>query len=84
MVDTTAFGDRDNKLDGEIVNIVRDEKHWRKQTYWFVHFTSRDTLSVLMVRYRPSEFVKKSTYPEDSEDEKSTVGKLPPSDSEEE
>ncbi|KAI4280745.1 MAG: hypothetical protein L6R38_004210 [Xanthoria sp. 2 TBL-2021] len=62
LVDTAAFLDRDNKLDGEIVNVVREEKEWRKQSYW------------------PAEFVKKSTYPEDSEDETSTVGKMPPSD----
>ncbi|KAL8673395.1 MAG: hypothetical protein Q9168_002185 [Polycauliona sp. 1 TL-2023] len=62
LVDTAAFLDRDNKLDGEIVNVVREEKEWRKQSYW------------------PAEFIKKSTYPEDSEDEASTVGKMPPSD----
>ncbi|KAL8731643.1 MAG: hypothetical protein Q9166_003331 [cf. Caloplaca sp. 2 TL-2023] len=62
LVDTAAFLDRDNKLDGEIVNVVRDEKEWRKQSYW------------------PPEFVKKSPYPDDSEDDESTVGKMPPSD----
>ncbi|CAO1601465.1 MAG: hypothetical protein LQ349_000679 [Xanthoria aureola] len=62
LVDTAAFLDRENKLDGEIVNVVREEKEWRKQSYW------------------PLEFVKKSTYPDDSEDEASTVGKMPPSD----
>ncbi|KAL8850006.1 MAG: hypothetical protein Q9221_005023 [Calogaya cf. arnoldii] len=62
LIDTAAFLDRDNKLDGEIVNIVREEKEWRKQSYW------------------PADFVKKSSYPEDSEDEASTVGKMPPSD----
>ncbi|KAJ4351571.1 uncharacterized protein N0V89_006914 [Didymosphaeria variabile] len=66
VVDTQALADRDNKLDGEIVNVVRDEKAWRKMGYW------------------PKEFAKKSSYGEDSEDEESTVGKLPPSDSEEE
>ncbi|MCJ1249761.1 hypothetical protein MMC30_006987 [Trapelia coarctata] len=60
LVDTTAFDDRENKLDGEIVNVVRDERRWRKQTYW------------------PSEFTKKSAYPEDSDEEESTVGKMPP------
>lgn len=35
VVDTAAFLDRDNKLDGEIVNVVRDEKAWRKQSYWY-------------------------------------------------
>jgi len=62
VVDTTAFEDRENKLHGEIVNVVRDEKHWRKQEYW------------------PSEFVKKSAYPDDSDEEESIVGKMPPSD----
>ncbi|KAF1993305.1 nucleic acid-binding protein [Amniculicola lignicola CBS 123094] len=65
VVDTATLADRDNKLDGEIVNVVRDEKQWRKMTYW------------------PAEFVKKSTYVEDSDEDESTVGKMPP-DSEEE
>lgn len=34
VVDRSAFEDRENKLDGEIANIVRDEKKWRKQPYW--------------------------------------------------
>ena len=51
LVDTTAFDERENKLDGEIVNVVRDEKQCRKQAYW---------------------------YPEDSDEEESTVGKMPP------
>jgi probable RNA-binding protein EIF1AD len=36
VVDMSAMADRDNKLDGEIVNIVRDEKAWRKMAYWYV------------------------------------------------
>ncbi len=36
LVDTRAFDGRDNKLDGEIVNVVRDEKQWRKEIYWYV------------------------------------------------
>jgi hypothetical protein len=36
------------------------------------------------VRFRPKEFVKASAYPEDSDEEESTVGKMPPSDSEDE
>lgn len=36
VVDTSALADRDNKLDGEIVNVVRDEKAWRKMSYWYV------------------------------------------------
>ncbi|KAI8942317.1 hypothetical protein NX059_000396 [Plenodomus lindquistii] len=65
VVDMSTMADRDNKLDGEIVNIVREEKEWRKMPYW------------------PKEFVKKSTYIEDSDDEESTVGKMPPADSDE-
>jgi len=36
LVDTKAFDGRENKLEGEIVNVVRDEKQWRKETYWSV------------------------------------------------
>ena len=35
LMDTNAFDDRENKLDGEIINVVRDEKYWRKQAYWY-------------------------------------------------
>ncbi|KAF2129310.1 nucleic acid-binding protein [Dothidotthia symphoricarpi CBS 119687] len=66
LVDTAAMADRENKLDGEIVNVVRDEKAWRKMAYW------------------PKEFAKKSTYIADSDEEESTVGKMPPADSDEE
>jgi len=34
VVNTATFEDRSNKLGGEIVNIIRDEKQWRKQAYW--------------------------------------------------
>ena len=34
VVDTKALADRDNKLDGEIINVVRDEREWKKQSYW--------------------------------------------------
>lgn len=34
LVNTLAFEGRDNKLAGEIVNVVRGEKIWRKQPYW--------------------------------------------------
>lgn len=36
VVDTKALAERQNKLDGEIVNVVRDEKAWRKMRYWCV------------------------------------------------
>lgn len=39
VVDRSAFENRENKLDGEIVNVVRDEKQWRKQPYWLVFFS---------------------------------------------
>lgn len=38
----------------------------------------------MLISYRPKEFVKKSTYVQDSDEEESTVGKLPPMDSDEE
>jgi probable RNA-binding protein EIF1AD len=34
IVDTSALAERENKLGGEIVNIVREEKEWRKMSYW--------------------------------------------------
>ena len=34
VIDKSAFEGRENKLDGEIVNVVRDEKQWKKQSYW--------------------------------------------------
>lgn len=36
VVDTSSLAERDNKLDGMIVNVVRDEKAWRKMAYWYV------------------------------------------------
>nr|XP_023907865.1 S1-like domain-containing protein C146.08c [Quercus suber]POE72513.1 s1-like domain-containing protein [Quercus suber] len=38
LVDTAALADRDNKLSGEIVNVVGDEKAWRRMPYWPVEF----------------------------------------------
>ncbi|KIW21118.1 hypothetical protein PV08_01698 [Exophiala spinifera] len=63
LIDTSAT-DRDNKIQGEIVNIVGDEKTWRKQPYW------------------PAQFAPKPRRV-DSDEEESLVGKMPPSDSEE-
>lgn len=37
VVDTNALEERDNKLSGQIVNIVRDEKAWRKASFWSVY-----------------------------------------------
>jgi len=41
LVDTTTLADRDNKIDGEIVNVVRDEKRWSKQPYWPKEFVKK-------------------------------------------
>lgn len=60
LIDTTTTADRENKIQGEIVNIVRDEKAWRKQPFW------------------PQEFARRSA-PEDSDEDDSVVGKMPPS-----
>ena len=35
VVDTATAVGRNNKIRGEIVNIVRDEKEWRKMAYWY-------------------------------------------------
>ena len=43
VVDNSAFEDRENKLGGEIVNVVREEKQWRKQAYWPAEFAKKST-----------------------------------------
>jgi probable RNA-binding protein EIF1AD len=35
LVDTKDARARENKIDGEIVNVVRDEREWRKEAYWW-------------------------------------------------
>ncbi|KAL4887470.1 hypothetical protein BJY04DRAFT_3024 [Aspergillus karnatakaensis] len=44
VVDTNALDTRDNKLKGEIVNIVRDEKAWRKTPYWPKEFVKQPVM----------------------------------------
>lgn len=34
VVDLSTIAASQNKLNGEIVNVVRDEKSWRKMDYW--------------------------------------------------
>ena len=34
LVNRAALAERENKLRGEIVEVVRDEKEWRKMPYW--------------------------------------------------
>jgi probable RNA-binding protein EIF1AD len=41
LVDSEALADRENKLDGEIVNVVREEREWRKMGYWPKEFGKR-------------------------------------------
>lgn len=41
LVDTSALADRSNKLGGEIVNVVRDERIWRKMAYWPAEFAKK-------------------------------------------
>jgi len=65
VIDTLGAGVRENKIGGEIVNVVREEREWRKMAYW------------------PKEFEKNNAAYEDSDDEESNAGKMPPSDSEE-
>lgn len=34
LVDLTPTGDHKGKVEGEIINVVREEREWRKQSYW--------------------------------------------------
>lgn len=79
VVNTNAFDDRENKLGGEIVNVVRDEKRWAKQAYWEVACLDYGQDQLLIV-CRPKEYVKKPAYREESDQEESNVGKMPPCD----
>lgn len=36
VIDTKEAEVRQNKIGGEIVNVVREEREWRKQAYWCV------------------------------------------------
>lgn len=36
LVDLTPADEKTGKVEGEIVNVVREEKEWRKQSYWSV------------------------------------------------
>ena len=42
LVDCSAFEDRDNKLVGEIMAVIHDEKSWRKKPYWPVEFRKEE------------------------------------------
>ena len=49
VVDTSALADRENKLNGEIVNVVRDEKAWRKMVYWYVAMNQKAGVTGIMI-----------------------------------
>lgn len=86
LIDTKASGERDNKIGGEIVNIVRDEKAWRKAPFWYDISHSCETIQTIIgligtIYYRPKEFTKQPAATADSDDEEeSRVGKMPSSD----
>lgn len=41
VFDHAALANRANKLDGEIVNVVRDERAWKKMAYWPAEFSAK-------------------------------------------
>lgn len=41
LIDTSTLAERGNKIDGEIVNVVRDEKVWRKASFWPAEFSKK-------------------------------------------
>lgn len=43
LLDTEALAERGNKLAGIIVNIVGDEKAWRKMPYWPKEFAAKQS-----------------------------------------
>lgn len=42
VVDRHSLALRDNKLGGEIVNVVSNEKAWRRESYWWVQVRWRN------------------------------------------
>lgn len=45
LIDTKDANVRENKIEGEIQNVVRDEREWRKEPYWLVLHLQNGTLS---------------------------------------
>ena len=64
LIDTQTQSGRDNKIQGEIINIVRDEKTWRKEPYWPKEFVKRTVVAT----------------DDSDEGETSNIGMMPPSD----
>lgn len=81
VVDSQALAERDNKLNGEIANVVRDERAWRKMTYWYALYPLRILSDAY--NFRPSQFSKKLQASSDSEDE-SRASEMPPPEPEDE
>ncbi|KAJ5952185.1 uncharacterized protein N7479_010598 [Penicillium vulpinum] len=65
VVDTKGQEERDNKIRGEIVNIVRDEKAWRKAPFWPKEFVKQQVVMAA---------------DSDDDEEESRVGQMPSSD----
>lgn len=86
VIDTKAQEERDNKIGAEIINIVRDEKAWRKASFWYGTLCLCLIFDVVtgLIRTsccRPKEFVKQPVIAADSDsEEESRVGKMPSSD----
>lgn len=84
VIDTKAQEERDNKIGGEIINIVRDEKAWRKAAFWYTSLnpqTIDEAQANVRIFYRPKEFVKQPAAAANSDsEEESRVGKMPSSD----
>lgn len=70
LVDTSALATRENKLGGEIVNVVTNEKAWRKQTYWPAQFPKAG-----------QSFGSDNEDDEEMDGEGTVMDKMPPSDS---
>lgn len=81
VVDSQALAERENKLHGEIVNVVREERMWRKMEYWYVVGIGGRRRGFSDID-RPSTFSKKVPAVSSDEEDNSRVGKMPPSDSE--
>lgn len=80
LVEAYADDERNSRAQGEIINVVRDEKVWRKMPYWCVLSRRISSVEYRLRLVRPKEFPKTPEYDDDVEDE-STVGKMPPSES---
>lgn len=37
LIDTQEHAELDTRLDGKIINIVREDRTWRKMGYWYVY-----------------------------------------------